>query len=1218
MERVGPMSTWIQRRSLLAVAFAVVCALAALLVFRPGQQASAGVTLSDPTAWIEHGLEGELLQVNGATGEVVARIDVAEPGEKLRAVVHGSGAAVLNQTTGTVSLVNATSLSVTQTIDVDLSDGAADRSIQVFGGQAESDSIAIVDEDQVLSVDTQTDVISVIALPEPLISSAQRPIGQVVVLPTNGTTLQQLGPNGLDDLASLPEAVGDSDERTVVRTGGEIWMIDPERLSAVEISPAGELGAPVCVKSSANGALVGGSADIDDAMLVGYNAERQMVSVTQTDTGDCSEFDLELDGDRFGPPVVRAGIAFVPNWGAGRIEVIDLDTAQRLRSVPFGTPGTEFDLTAHGSLVWANDRLGPFAAVVSEAGFIPVSKLEAIVAGAVEVNDDGDGDGDSLIGADIDRPGLRIIGNSGEQVITADGSQNGGSGSGNSSETSDEANLDNFGEENTPQPDAIGIAVQGPAEPDPQSSDQTPQPTTKLIANFGVSTATAKVGEVVRFTDFSSGQPTSWTWDFGDGTGAQEPDVEKSWDTEGVYLVELLVRNAAGDESVLTTEVTVVPETVLIAPTADFVFDRDTIEEGESVTFESRTVGDADLLEWDFGDGNVARGPLVEHTYARVGIYTVTLTATNPAGATSNSTTITVVSSVDPPQAVIAALPSKVVTGQFVTLQSASLNEPTRLRWDLGDGTSGSGSSVRHAWSTPGNYRVRLTVENSAGSDATFVDVAVARRVDPPVSQFTQSSTDVLVGEAVSFTSLSLNEPTRLVWNFGDDTTAQGATASKSWSKAGTYRVTLRASNEAGTNQTGVNITVVKPVDPPIASFTAGPLVVAPGDVVSFQDTSANNPSKWSWDFGDTGVSNNANTTHVYTREGTYTAKLTVSNEGGSSTAERSIVVKPPPSANFRWETDDRSVKFTDTSWDDPQSWSWDFGDGTTSTRRSPSHEFERGGAYEVTLTVSNDAGVSTPKTQTVRVGVPPVPAFTCTAEDAILTCDASASENVVSYRWRSADSILNSTPGQVTTSFAYGSSGRFDVTLEVTSASGETDSLTKRSPNVDRARAPRVTNVRVASRDQNLVRLEAVFDRNPTSWEWSVEGAELVEGGNTSTPLFRVPTNGKYRGEVRVSNDFGDDDDDFTFTVDTLVTQAAFDWEIVKPGVVRFTNRSIARPDAAYEWSFRGSAVVLDDNPAGPTVEYPTDGGTYTVILEVRDANGDDRLTRRVELPDD
>ena len=1196
-----------ERRGVWVLVFTVAAALMVLVVFRPGEQASAGIDLSDPTAWIEHGLEGQLLQVNGSTGEVVARIDIAEDNSRLRATVHGSGVAVLNQTASTLSIVDATSLNITHSIDLELTNGAADRRVQVFGGQGSSDRVIVLDEDQILSVDVQTEIASRIALGEPLRGIAQRPSGAVVALASNGGSIQTVGPNGLDPLAELPDPVRDTlDERTLTQSGGLTWLIDPARLSAVEISSTGEIEGPSCVKSSANGAIVGGSADIDDAVLVGYNPDRKMFMVTDPAAGNCNEFELDLEGNWFGAPVVRAGIAYVPNWGEGRVEIVDLAGASRIRSVPFGTPGTEFELTTRGSLVWANDRLGPLAAVIGETGLMPISKLASIVAGAVEVNESGDGE--SLTGADIDGPGLRIIGDSGDEVLS-NGAQVDRTGDGAGPDAADGAALDPTEDPGRAQPDAIGIALRGPSE------SSTALPTGSLIANFGVSTATAKVGELVTFTDFSSGSPTSWTWNFGDGTGAQEPNVDKSWDAEGVYVVELVVRNAAGGQSSLTTEVTVVPQTVLIAPTADFAFDRDTVEEGEAVSFESRTVGDADLLEWDFGDGTTALGPVVEHTYSRAGIYKVTLVASNPAGATTNSTEITVVNSVVPPIAAIAALPTNVVNGQFVTLQSVSLNGPTGFGWDFGDGTKGSGSQARHSWSTPGSYRVRLTVENSAGTDATFVDVVVGERIDPPISQFTQSATEVLVGERVSFSSLSLNDPTRLVWRFGDDTGAQGPTASKVWSKAGTYRVTLRATNKAGTNRTGVTITVVKPVDPPVASFTTGSTVIAPGEPLSFKDTSAGNPTSWTWEFGDTGVSGNPNTTHVYEREGTYVVKLTVSNEGGTSSAEREIVVKSPPSANFRWATSGRSVKFTDTSWDNPESWSWDFGDGETSTDRSPTHQFEGSGSYEVTLTVSNDAGRSAPKTQSVRVGESPVPKFSCSADGAVLTCDANKSQNAESYRWRSPGAHTISTPGQVVTNFAYESGGRYDVTLEVTSPSGETVSLTKRSPRVDRARAPRVSDVDVLSREQDLVRLEAVFSRNPTSWSWSLEGAELIEGGNTSTPLFRVPVNGRYRGQVRASNALGEDTEAFAFTVDGIVTQAAFDWEIVEPGVVKFTNFSIARGDATYEWKFRGPATVLDNDPAGPTVEYSREGD-FDVILLVSDANGDDRLTKSVSIP--
>lgn len=1204
-----------QKQRIAAVVGAILLALVALLVFRPGERASAGVDLADPLAWIEHGLEGEVLQVNGATGEIVSRIPVADGGHDIRVSPHANGAAVLNRTTGELSVLDATLLSVVQTLELDLEDEASQREVHVFGGTTDADSIVVVDDAQLIVVDTQTDIRTSIPLGSPLRTPVQDEQGRVVAIGDQPTAIKRLGPQGLGDLSPLPDPVGDAvEDRTIVRVGDDLWLLDPARLAAVEVLEDGALGSPICMKSSANGAVVGGSGRGDSPTLVGYNPDRATLNVVELGDDSCAESELDLGDGEFGSPVVRGGFAYVPNWTTGRIEVVEIDSATRVRSFPFGSGGIPFELRAHGEIVWANEPVGAFAAIVDESGLTPIVKAATVVAGVTESAEVGDGDGDAVTAGDVDGPGVRAIGDSGEQVFSSGATSGDADAAGTGGEPGDDVGLDSFGGDDAVQPSAIGIEVQGPGETTP-GADPPPE-TTTLIANFGVSTATAKVDEVVRFTDFSSGSPTSWTWDFGDGTGAQEPDVEKSWSTEGVYEVELIVRNAFGGESRLATEITVVARTVLIPPTADFVFDRNTLEVGETLSLESRTVGDADLLEWTLGDGTTERGPAVEHVYSEAGVYTVTLEASNPSGSTEASTEITVIEGVEAPQAAIGSIPTDVVAGQFITLRSVSLNEPTRLRWDLGDGTRVSGESVRHAWSTPGSYRVRLTVENSGGSDATFVDVTVSKRVDPPVSQFTQSATEVLVGEVVSFRSLSLNEPTRLIWNFGDETTARGETTSKAWDEPGRYRVTLRASNDAGTNRTGVTIRVVRPVDPPVASFDASTLVVPPGEAVSFEDTSTNNPTSWSWNFGDTGVSTNPNTTHVYSREGEYTVRLTVANEGGTSSAERTIEVKPAPSANFRWVTNDLSVKFTDTSWDDPQSWSWDFGDGTTSSDRSPNHVFPGEGSYDVTLVVSNGAGTSEPRTQTVTVGTPPEAAFSCEADGAVLTCDASASKRAASFRWSAPGSIQNTSPNGKVTSFVFETAGRKDITLEVASEAGVTDSLTKRSPRVARPRAPRVSDVRVVSTEGDLVRLEAEFDRNPTTWEWSVEGAQLVEGGATSRPLFRVPANGRYSGVVRVSNALGDDTDDFTFRVDSLVTQAAFDWDIVEPGVVQLVNRSIASDDAEFEWRVRGDVAVISDDPAGPVLRYPDDGASIVVVLLVRDENGDDQVTRRIDLP--
>ena len=107
MEWMASMTERTQRRLFFAASAVVGVAIIALIIFRPGEQASAGVDLNDPHAWMEHGLDGQLLQINGATGEVTARIAVSEPGDMIRAVPHGDGAVVLNQTNGTLSQIGA-------------------------------------------------------------------------------------------------------------------------------------------------------------------------------------------------------------------------------------------------------------------------------------------------------------------------------------------------------------------------------------------------------------------------------------------------------------------------------------------------------------------------------------------------------------------------------------------------------------------------------------------------------------------------------------------------------------------------------------------------------------------------------------------------------------------------------------------------------------------------------------------------------------------------------------------------------------------------------------------------------------------------------------------------------------------------------------------------------------------------------------------------------
>ena len=129
---------------------------------------------------------------------------------------------------------------------------------------------------------------------------------------------------------------------------------------------------------------------------------------------------------------------------------------------------------------------------------------------------------------------------------------------------------------------------------------------------------------------------------------------------------------------------------------------------------------------------------------------------------------------------------------------------------------------------------------------------------------------------------------------------------------------------------------------------------------------SAPNPlaTSWFWDFGDENTSTEQNPTHVFENEGSFVVTLSV-NGGSKHTAEtRSLTASitmttHTPVASFTSnapKTVGSAITFTDTSSYPFGSWSWDFGDETTSTNQNPNHTYSEAGDYTVILTIANGA----------------------------------------------------------------------------------------------------------------------------------------------------------------------------------------------------------------------------------------------------------------------
>ena len=259
------------------------------------------------------------------------------------------------------------------------------------------------------------------------------------------------------------------------------------------------------------------------------------------------------------------------------------------------------------------------------------------------------------------------------------------------------------------------------------------------------------------------------------------------------------------------------------------------------------------------------------------------------------------------------------------------------------------------------NWPLRFTGANVSGSMVVkgVKSIRLVRIVQPPVADFTATPGSGPVPLAVQFTDASTGAAT-WSWTFGDGTTSTTQNPSHTYTDAGTYNATLTVTNPGGSSEKQLPISVT--ISPPVADFTATPGSGPAPLAVQFTDASTG-AATWSWTFGDGTTSTIQNPSHTYIDAGTFTATLTVTNPGGISSKPLQIpVTLSPPVADFTATptsgTVPLAVRFTDAS-TGATSWSWVFGDGTSSTEQSPMHSYTTAGTYTVVLTATNAGGSS-------------------------------------------------------------------------------------------------------------------------------------------------------------------------------------------------------------------------------------------------------------------
>jgi PKD repeat protein len=154
--------------------------------------------------------------------------------------------------------------------------------------------------------------------------------------------------------------------------------------------------------------------------------------------------------------------------------------------------------------------------------------------------------------------------------------------------------------------------------------------TPALLAAFAGTPTSGELPLVVQFTDASTGSPTAWDWDFGDGDTSTEQNPSHTYDVEGLYTVSLTVTGPGGEDTLVKTDYINAYEA---APAAAFSGDPTTGPVPLNVQFADESTGSITDYEWEFGDGDTSIEANPSHTYDAAGHYSVRLTVTGPGGS---------------------------------------------------------------------------------------------------------------------------------------------------------------------------------------------------------------------------------------------------------------------------------------------------------------------------------------------------------------------------------------------------------------------------------------------------------------------------------------------------------------------------------------------------------------------------------------------------------
>ena len=592
------------------------------------------------------------------------------------------------------------------------------------------------------------------------------------------------------------------------------------------------------------------------------------------------------------------------------------------------------------------------------------------------------------------------------------------------------------------------------------------------------------LGDAVSTTNLSSGA-TSYAWTFGDGNSSSTSAPTHTYATANTYTINLTATSSNNCTDQASRQVT-----IYSLPTAGFT--AAAVCQGTATSFNNTTSG-GNTYEWNFGDGGSSTLQSPTRTYATDGRYDVILKATSIEGCIDYDTTKVTVNE----QPVASFTATTNCSGDTTVFTNNSTGTILVYGWNFGDGNSTNTETAKHAYTSGGLYNAKLRVTTAQGCNDQ-ADVAVTV-YSTPTAAFTTAN-ECLTDDAMFNDNGSTGNGGAISdreWLFGDANNAFGRSAAHRYSTAGAYTPMYVITTINGCTDTAKGSIEIYPT--PEVSFTGNDTCEKTD--ISFKNNSSVSKGTiagYSWDFNDGTVTTTMSPTHSFDTLGTYTVSLTATSDQGCMASNSSdVTVHPRPTAVFVSSNicDGDSTRFQNHSSiaEGNITYSWDLGDGATSTDENPWHLYDTFGVYVVTMTVTSNKACATQTSMPFEVYEAPIAALpllgSCAgAPNTIPQAVLDLVREEWGYNVYSGD---GATYDSIPESHIYDMAGDYVASLSITTDNGCYDSTTTTVTVLESPTLDDFSYLRLGSQELEFT---PVTDDADLSYSWD------FGDGNTST----------------------------------------------------------------------------------------------------------------------